>query len=151
MVGYPGICIDGRDVTEVWEAAGDGIARARAGEGPFFLRARCVHLEGHFLGYQLIRAVRHPLREMPRIAIPLTQSFLRPSGTSWRERVDGLKAVLSAVVSTLRDPRRDPDHDPVRKIRIALKSDQARLQALEDEAEHEVGKIIELAMEGVRS
>ncbi|MGB5747610.1 MAG: thiamine pyrophosphate-dependent dehydrogenase E1 component subunit alpha, partial [Desulfobacterales bacterium] len=147
LLGVPGICVDGWDVTEVWEAAGQAIASARAGEGPFFLRARCVHFEGHFLGYQLIRAIRHPLREMPKIAVPLTQSFLHTSGASWGERAVGLKSVLSAVLSTLRDPRKDPDNDPVKRTRDALQSDNIRLQALEDEAEREVENIIASAME----
>jgi len=146
-LGVPGVCLDGRDVTEVWEAARKAIALARAGEGPFFLRARCVHFEGHFLGYQLIRAVRNPLREMPKITIPLTQSFLRTSGAPMRERVGGLKSVLSAVLSTLRDPRRDPNSDPLKRTRSTLQSDSDRLQALEDDTERETGNIIALAME----
>ncbi|MGV7224276.1 MAG: thiamine pyrophosphate-dependent dehydrogenase E1 component subunit alpha [Nitrospinales bacterium] len=146
-LGVPGVCVDGRDVTEVWEAAQKAIMRARAGEGPFFLRAKCVHFEGHFLGYQLLRAVRNPLREMPKISIPLTQSFLRTSGASWRERVGGLKSVLSAVLSTLRDPRKDPDSDPLRRTRSALQSDRTRLEALEDEVKHEVDNIIAMTME----
>jgi TPP-dependent pyruvate/acetoin dehydrogenase alpha subunit len=146
-LGVPGASIDGRDVTEVWEAAGKAILRARSDEGPFFLRARCVHLEGHFLGYQLIRAVRNPLREMPKITIPLAQSFLSTSGASFRERVGGVKSVISAVLSTLRDPRRDPGNDPVRRTRRALQSDKMRLQTLEDNTEREVNNIIALAME----
>ena len=143
--------MDGCDVTKVWEAAQKAIARVRAGEGPYFLRARCVHFEGHFLGYQLIRAVRHPLREMPKIAVPLTQSFLRTSGASWAERAAGLKSVLSAVLSTLRDPRKDPHNDPVKRTRDALQSDKERLQALEDETEQEVGNLITSAMEDTES
>ena len=150
-LGVPGMYLDGCDVAEVWEAARKAIARARAGEGPYFLHARCVHFEGHFLGYQLIRAVRHPLREMPKITIPLTQSFLRTSGASWGERLAGLKSVLSAVLSTLRDPRKDPDNDPVKRARNALQSDKERLHVLEDETEAEVGNIIELAMEDLKS
>lgn len=150
-LGVPAVDVDGRDVSEVWEAAHRAIARARADQGPSFLHARCVHLEGHFLGFELIRVVRHPLREMPRIAIPLTQSFLHPHGASLRERTNGLKAVISAVLSTLRDPRRDPDSDPVRRTRAALHSDLARLQALEDDTEREVDNIITSAMEKVVS
>ncbi len=150
-LGVPGMYLDGCDVAEVWMAARKAIARARAGKGPYFLHARCVHFEGHFLGYQLIRAVRHPLREMPKITIPLTQSFLRTSGASWGERLAGLKSVLSAVLSTLRDPRKDPDNDPVKRARDALQSDEERLHVLEDETEAEVGSIIELAMEDLKS
>jgi len=145
-LGVPGVCVDGRNVTEVWEVAHKAIERARAGKGPFFIRARCVHFEGHFLGYQLIRAVRNPLREMPKITIPLTQSFLRISGAKLSERVGGLKSVLSAVLSTLRDPRRDPDSDPVLRTRGTLQSDRKRLEALEDDLERETGNIIAMAM-----
>lgn len=146
-LGVPGVCVDGRDVTEVWEAAEKAIKRARAGEGPFFLCTKCVHLEGHFLGYQLLRAVRNPLREMPKISIPLTQSFLRTSGASWRERIGGLKSVLSAVLSTLRDPRKDPNSDPLRRTRSVLQSERTRLETLENEVKHEVDNIIAVTME----
>jgi TPP-dependent pyruvate/acetoin dehydrogenase alpha subunit len=151
LLGVPGMCVDGCDVTAVWEAAQKAIEHARAGEGPYFLRARCVHFEGHFLGYQLIRAVRHPLREMPKITIPLTKSFLRISGASLGERIAGLKSVLSAVLSTLRDPRRDIDNDPVRRTRNTLLADKDRLHALEYETEREIGNIIALAMGGTKS
>ena len=90
-LGVPAVEVDGRDVSAVWEAAHAAIERARSGQGPTFLHARCVHFEGHFLGFQLIRIVRDPLREMPGIAIPLTQSFLRPGGAALRERLAGLK------------------------------------------------------------
>jgi len=147
LLGVPETCVDGRDIAEVWEAAQKAIAHVRSGEGPYFLRARCVHFEGHFLGYQLIRAVRHPLREMPKISIPLTQSFLRMSGAGWDERMAGLKTVLSAVLSTLRDPRRKPDSDPLTKTRSALASDRERLRTLEDETEREISNIVASAME----
>jgi hypothetical protein len=88
---------------------------------------------------------------MPKITVPLTQSFLRTSGASLGERVAGLKSVLSAVLSTLRDPRRDPDSDPLKRTRRTLQSDSARLQALENETEREVGNIIASAMEDTKS
>ena len=54
------IAFDGRDVLAMWEASEPAIERARSGQGPTFIRARCVHLEAHFLGYQLLRVVRDP-------------------------------------------------------------------------------------------
>ena len=79
-LGVPAIDVDGFDVSTVWEASQAAIERARSGQGPTFLHARCVHFEGHFLGFQLLRIVRDPLRGMPGIAIPFTQSFLHPGG-----------------------------------------------------------------------
>jgi pyruvate dehydrogenase E1 component alpha subunit len=150
-LGVPAVGVDGTDISEVWEAAGEALERARAGEGPSFLRARCVHLEGHFLGFQLIRVLRNPLREMPRIAIPLTRSFLRRGGAALRERIDGLEVVMSAVLSTLRDPRRDRTSDPVSRARARLESEPARLHVLEEETAREVGSIVASAAAGTAS
>ncbi|HQT94331.1 MAG TPA: thiamine pyrophosphate-dependent dehydrogenase E1 component subunit alpha [Thermoanaerobaculaceae bacterium] len=145
-LGVPAVAVDGGEVTKVWEAASDALDRARVGGGPTFLHARCVHLEGHFLGFQMIRLLREPLREAPKIAIPLAGSFLRRGGAPARERVAGLMAVISSVLATMRDPRREPSGDPIRKARTRLRSDLARLRALEDEAEREVKAVVAAAM-----
>ncbi len=145
-LGIPAVKVDGCDVSEVWEAAHSAIEHARSGKGPTFLHARCVHFEGHFLGFQLLRLARNPLREMPEIAIPLTYSFLRPGGAALRERVAGLKIVLAAVLSTLRDPRRDSANDPVRRARKPLLSDPVRLQELEDQIEQKMSHVLASAL-----
>ncbi len=150
-LGIPAVEADGSDVSAMWEAAHDAIGRARSGQGPTFLHARCVHLEGHFLGYQLIRIVRDPLREMPEIAVPLTRSFLRTGGAPLRERIAGLKTVIAAVLSTVRDPRRDPTNDPLPRVRLTLQSDPARLQQLEDQLENEISNVLASALTEVPS
>ncbi len=143
--------IDGGDVSEVWEAAYAALERARSGQGPAFLHARCIHFEGHFLGYQLIRMVRDPVREMPAVAGALTRSILRPGGAAVRERLAGLRTVLAAVISTLRDPRREPASDPLRRARAHLESAPLRLQELERRIEREAGDALEAALEPVAS
>jgi hypothetical protein len=90
--------------------------------------------------------VRDPLREMPEIAVPLTQSFLRLGGATLRERVAGLKTVIAAVLSTMRDPRRDRTNDPLTRARATLESDPARLQELEDQIEKEISSILASAL-----
>lgn len=150
-LGIPAADVDGRDVSEVWEVAQQSIARVRAGQGPSFVHARCVHLEGHFLGLQSIRVVRHPLREGPKIAAPLTRSLLHPSGAALRERMSGLHGVISSVSSTRRDPRRDPASDPVQKARAVLRADPARLQALEEDVARGVADVVATAVEDVAS
>jgi acetoin:2,6-dichlorophenolindophenol oxidoreductase subunit alpha len=132
-LGVPAAAADGLDPCAVFDAAEAAIRRARSGGGPAFLRCRCVHLEGHFLGYQLLRVVRRPLREIPPIAAPLTRSFFAPSGASPGERLKGLRAVVAAVLATLRDPRRDPGLDPVARARKSLAPDPPRLKSLEEE------------------
>jgi pyruvate dehydrogenase E1 component alpha subunit len=145
-LGIPAVEVDGCNVSEVWEASHSAIERAGSGQGPTFLHARCVHFEGHFLGFQLIRMVRDPLKEMPGIAIPLTQSFLHPGGAALRNRLAGLKVILAAVLATLRDPRRDSVNDPLRRVRTILKSEPVRLQELEDQIEQEISNVLSIAL-----
>ena len=93
---------------------------ARSGHGPTFLHAHCVHFEGHFLGYQLIRMVRDPLKKLTKVALPLTQAFLQPGGAALNQRLAGLKIVLSAVLAAVRDPRRNEVNDPIKQARTSL-------------------------------
>jgi pyruvate dehydrogenase E1 component alpha subunit len=134
--------VDGRDVCAVWDVAHTAIERARSGQGPGFLHARCVHFEGHFLGFQLLRVVRDPLREMPEIAAPLTHSFLQPGGAALPERLAGLKTIIGALLSTLRDPRQESTNDPLARARITLQQDSRRLQELEDQIAKEVSQVV---------
>jgi pyruvate dehydrogenase E1 component alpha subunit len=145
-LGLSAVEVDGCDVAAVWTAAHIAIESARSGQGPAFLHVRCVHFEGHFLGFHLMRIVSHPFREMPGIAIPLAQSILRPGGASWRERIAGLRSVIAAVLSTMRDPRRDPANDPVARTRATLPSDPVRLKELEDQSEKEINDVLVSAL-----
>ena len=150
-LGITAFDVDGGNIIEVWEASHAGIERARSGNGSTFLNARCVHFEGHFLGFQLIRMVRDPIREMPGIIVPLTKSLLHPRGGAFCERLAGLKLVLSSVLATMRDPRRDLANDPVHRARITLQSDVARLHELENQVEKEVSKMLSTALAEVLS
>jgi pyruvate/2-oxoglutarate/acetoin dehydrogenase E1 component/TPP-dependent pyruvate/acetoin dehydrogenase alpha subunit len=141
-LGLTAVDVDGSDVSAVWLSAQEAIGRLRSGQGPVFLHATCVHLEGHFLGFQLIRMQRDPLREMPPIVGPLTRSFLHPRGASLRERIAGLKTVLGAVPAMRGDPRRDPARDPIQRARATLLSDPPRLQALEDQVKREIETLL---------
>jgi TPP-dependent pyruvate/acetoin dehydrogenase alpha subunit len=140
-LGIPAVEVDGCNVSKVWEASHSAIERARSGQGPTFLHARCVHFEGHFLGFQLLRIVRDPIREITELAVPLTHSFLRPGGVALRERVAGMKEVLGAVLSTLRDPRRDSSNDPVQRTRKTLLSERLCLRELEEKIEQDINHV----------
>ena len=142
---------DGLDVAAMWSVAGAAIERARSGKGPAFLHARCVHLEGHFLGYPLTRIIRDPLREMPEMSVPLVRSFLKTGGAALWERLAGLKTVIAAVLSTVRDPRRDPAGDPLAGARKSLLSDPVRLQTLEDRLVQETNDMLADALAGTSS
>lgn len=46
--GIPGVVVDGMDVFAVYEAAGEAVRRARAGEGPTLLELKTYRFHGHY-------------------------------------------------------------------------------------------------------
>src|SRR3546814_20589001 len=48
--GMPGVFVPGNDPDAIYEAAGEAIARARAGGGPTLIELETHRLEGHFVG-----------------------------------------------------------------------------------------------------
>ena len=150
-LGVPAVEVDGLNVSAVWEAAGRAIESARSGHGPTFLHARCVHFEGHFLGFQPLRIVRAPLKEMPGMSGPLTRSFLRRGGATLRERLAGMNTIMDGFFATLRDPRQDLTNDPIPRLRATLLSDPARLRELEDQISKEISSALASALVEVPS
>jgi len=141
-LGMPAVEVDGLEVSEVWEAARIAIEHARTGHGPTFLYARCVHLDAHFLGFQLTRGINHPLKELPGVVLGLLKAFLHPGGTSLGKRLAGLKKIMATMLATRNDPRRKPEFDPVRRTRNLLASDPVRLQEVEERIKDEVNGVI---------
>jgi pyruvate dehydrogenase E1 component alpha subunit len=123
--------VDGSDVEAVYTTAGPMIERARDGDGPSFLLARCPRLEGHYLGDPLRRA------NMVDLAGPLMTAFTAQPGASMAERAYSLGTLLSLVGKTAveKNWRR---HDPVDKARRKLQSQKADIEALEKEVDEEI-------------
>ena len=48
--GFPGVTVDGMDVVATHEAVRTAVDRARSGEGPTLLVARCYRFDGHHVG-----------------------------------------------------------------------------------------------------
>ncbi len=46
----PGVAVDGMDVMAVYEAAGEAVKRARAGDGPSLIECKTYRFRGHFEG-----------------------------------------------------------------------------------------------------
>ena len=140
--GVEYVTVDGLDVEEVWSAGEIAIERARTGNGPTFIHAQCVHLEGHFLGYELLRVTKRPIQELPKIAIPLMRAFLRRGGGTLRERFTGMKIIISKLLTTLRDPREDPSQDPIFRIQARLLSDPERLHDIDQRVQAEISAVM---------
>jgi pyruvate dehydrogenase E1 component alpha subunit len=128
---------DGADVREACFAVDSAMERIRGGAGPAFLLARCVRPQGHFLGDQLARTAKRPVREMARIAGPLVASALRRKGAGLAERASSAASMLS-LVRRAGALMSGASADPVAGTRRLLAGDEARLRRLETEVGSEV-------------
>ncbi len=136
---------DGLDVEAVRDAVRPMIDRARSGGGPSFLHARCVHLEGHFLGDPLGRIGRRPAAELKARAGPMIRSMFSSGGEPAGERLRGLVRVAGLIVRRARDFRFGMD-DPVSRARKKLEGDRVRLESLDDRLEEENRRVIETGL-----
>jgi TPP-dependent pyruvate/acetoin dehydrogenase alpha subunit len=69
----PGIAIDGTDARAVAMAAGEAVARARAGEGPSLIEARMHRFYGHSLGDMETYRTRDEVADLRRRFDPLAR------------------------------------------------------------------------------
>lgn len=144
-LGLPAAEVDGRLVQEVWHAAQVGLSRARGGDGPTFLRARCVHLDGHFLGDPVLKAGLQPIQEMSRLAGPLLRSASRLKGAPIRERVENLFSIASLGRAYLQENA--SIDDPLALARLSLLESPAKMEELETEVTEEMRAVVNRAME----
>ena len=144
--GMPATTVDGSIVEDVWYAAGEALDRARCGEGPAFLLASCVHLEGHFLGDPLHRIARHPLKEMTKMTGPMLQSAAKWKGESIHRRAEGFRIITGLIGKTVREKTMKPN-DPLKHARQKLETDKKRLLELEEKQINVVQKLVETVLE----
>ncbi|MCR4439668.1 MAG: thiamine pyrophosphate-dependent dehydrogenase E1 component subunit alpha [bacterium] len=138
--GMPVATVDGTEVEAVWEAAGQAIAQARRGDGPWFLLATCSRLEGHLLGAGL-----HDPARLLHMASPTLRAITGRKGTGAGERATAL-ATLLGIVAKAAAPRAQHRRDPVAKTRAKLAGDPQRLRALEEEVQKEIKYAVALAV-----
>ena len=143
--GMKSIEVDGADVLAVWSAAEDALRHARAGNGPVFIWAHCIHLEGHFLGDGLLDMLRRPIYSFQKRVRPMLKGFFRSGGAAWGERFSSMRQVLGMVFAA--QGQTSSMDDPLMRTRQALvKKDAARLSELESDIKTEIQEIVELAL-----
>lgn len=114
--GMPGVIVDGMDVMAVYEAAGEAIARARAGEGPTLLECKTyryydhVGVRGMGLTYRTDEEVEEWKKKDP---IDLFESRLADQGVLSAEAAqavhDEVMAEIDAAIQFAEDsPYPDP-------------------------------------------
>lgn len=108
--GVPAKRVDGMRVDRVWRAAEGAVACARHGHGPSFIHARCVHLDGHFLGDPVLRIYQDPVAQTRQISGPLLCAALKKPGAGWASRLAGLGGIGRTLAGLGFDTyaRRDP-------------------------------------------
>jgi len=133
--------VEGNSVEEIWQMAGESIAHLRSGNKSVFLLARCIHIEGHFLGDPLIRLSRHPIKEGGKMAGPMIKALLKKKGASIAEKTTALKDIggMTGKVIKKQDIK---EQDPLFLTRQKLTVDKERLLQLENEISREIEKIL---------
>jgi pyruvate dehydrogenase E1 component alpha subunit len=143
--GLRAIDVNGSDAEEVWTVINGQIARLRKGEGPVFVHASCVHMEGHFLGDTLLRYAHQSMSEMIKLSIPLVKAHTQAKGAPLRERTASLKEMLGII----RESGRKHDSlegDPIPPMRKKLwNMDAEKLTVVENQVKHEIETIVEQA------
>jgi len=143
--GLKAIEVDGAEVGAVWSAAGEALRHARAGHGPVFIRAHCVHLEGHFLGDGLLDTFRRPVYSFRKRTWPMVRGFFRRGGAPWIERIASLRQILGGVLAMQSQTARQGD--PLRRTRQVLaEKDAYRLAALESSVRLKIQECVAIAL-----
>jgi acetoin:2,6-dichlorophenolindophenol oxidoreductase subunit alpha len=146
--GMPAVEIDGSDVEEVRNAASEALQRARGGGGPTFLHAHCVHLQGHFLGDQLIRLASNPMGEKD-VTLPMLKSFFRSKGAPLGKRMNAVSETMK-MISQVPKTEILKKKDPLVITRLELIADTPRLEAIEREVTQEVQGIVTDCLEPIQ-
>jgi 2-oxoisovalerate dehydrogenase E1 component len=136
--GLPGITVDGTDPTAVAQAVSEATARARGGEGPTLIEARCHRLWGHYnadVEHYRSREDRLAAREADPVAA-LRRRLLK-SGVDESELDDVDREVSKALDDTASQVLTEPNPDPVTAARhvyapaaLATAGDRAEEQPL---------------------
>ncbi len=90
--GMPGVYIPANDPDAIYEAAGEAVRRARAGEGPTIIEIETHRLEGHFVGDSVEYRPQEERDRLPSLdPIPLYRERLLAEGHEAAE-LDRLEA-----------------------------------------------------------
>ncbi len=143
--GMKAFDVDGTDVMAMAAVAESALQHARSGQGPVFLWAHCVHVEGHFLGDGLLDMIRRPVYSFRKRVWQIVKSLFRKGGIPWRERIAAFGQISQQVLAIREQTNRSKD--PLARARQTLaKQDPLKLQELEDVLQKEVGQIVSIAL-----
>ena len=112
--GVPGVRVDGFDVTAVYEAAVEAVARARRGEGPTLLVTEAYRFEGHYAGEPEVYRDKAEVQEYrKKDPIPRFRRELIEAGKASQDELDAIDAeIKQEMVEAVRFAQESPQPDP---------------------------------------
>jgi TPP-dependent pyruvate/acetoin dehydrogenase alpha subunit len=130
--------VDGLDGPSIDSAAARAFRRARRGQGPSFIRARCSRLDGHFLGDPMVRTAHQPMKEGAEVLRKIMAAAIKSGGGSLTERAGSVLSMTRLLVK-VRDNRRGGRNDPLVRTRQVLRRRHGtEVSAIEEEVRAEV-------------
>ncbi len=144
--GLDAIDADGFDVESIVNILGKIIVKIRAESQPAFIRARCIHLEGHFLGDPLLRFKRSPIKQIREQGIPMAKSAIKLKGAHLAERLSSIKNIVKVIGASTKDHFLSQE-DPLQNARKKLLAEKTRLENLEKEVRDEMQSVLTSVME----
>jgi acetoin:2,6-dichlorophenolindophenol oxidoreductase subunit alpha len=108
-----GVSMDGMDVFDVYQKAGEAIDRARAGQGPILLEARTYRFFGHFVGDpQNYRAKEEVEEWKKRDPIQMFRARVIQEGKIAAGELDAIEAQITKDIAAAVDfARKSPEPD----------------------------------------
>lgn len=131
--GIEGCEVDGKDVEAVWKVTNEAISKIRNDNGPQFIHASCVHMEGHLLGDPLLRYYRNP-----DMLAETADSLKQYAG----ESLDEILMILRKIGNQTKKK-----FDPIVYIQKKLKNDPDRLKQIEGEVAKDIEQILNKTLE----
>lgn len=110
--GLPGVIVDGHDFFAVYEAAGEAIARARAGAGPSLLECRVNRYYGHEEGDEQLYRRPGEVDEIraSRDCLEQFASRVTERGVVERSRLDAVDQEVAALIDAAVAAARAAEH-----------------------------------------
>lgn len=97
--GIPGVSVDGNDVMAVYEAVGEAIKRARAGQGPSIVECKTYRHRGHFEGDPTVYRPKEELEAwLKKDPIPRFETSLLEMSVLTKDDIARIKKEVSDKV-----------------------------------------------------
>jgi pyruvate dehydrogenase E1 component alpha subunit len=136
---------DGFDVESMSQEMAQIIPEIRSDNRPAFIRAKCIHLEGHFLGDPLLRFKKTPVSQLREQGIPMAKSAVKLKGAGIAERIDSIKGILKVIGASTKD-HYISRQDPLAITRKKLEKQSSGLKDMESEVDAEIKSIFDEAL-----